>query len=48
MDGLTKELEDMMKILQNQERLLTIIEEQQTEIEQLKKQNGELLRLCGR
>ena len=48
MDGLTKELEDMMKILQNQERLLTIIEDQQTEIEQLKKQNGELLRLCRR
>ena len=48
MDGLTKELEDMMKILQNQERLLTIIEEPQTEIERLKKQNGELLRLCGR
>ena len=48
MDGLTNELEDMMNILKNQERLLAIIEEQQNEIDSLKRQNEELIRQRSR
>ena len=33
-----------MNILKNQERLLSIIEEQQNEIDSLKRQNEELIR----
>ena len=44
LEELTNELEDMMNILKNQERLLAIIEEQQTEIDSLKHRNEELMK----